>query len=241
MKVLISIKVSILLAVCSMCCFATPFQSDSDQVLKGLHLVARDNCGVDGEQPHRLSGENYRFAESAIPVDSIGSEDPARTVAFGTTVQFRYRGLRPTAWYKLRIGFLSDSADRVQQVKANGRVLYEALTLPKGKTITMNDKLESEIYKNGDLLLEFARIEGPNAVVSTIELWSSEKALLPVLGLRLNAGSLDTIEGRVTDGNNREAIPGATIRVALKGTSMSFESTTAATGEFHVQNQMERL
>ena len=36
--------------------------------LENSHLVAENNCGVRGKQPHRVEGETYRFkAKSGIP------------------------------------------------------------------------------------------------------------------------------------------------------------------------------
>ena len=144
-----------------------------DADLTGLHLVARDNCGIGNQQDHLLAGSNYRYPEADIPVGIVGAEEPARTVVHGESVQFEFHGLDKKADYKLRVVYLSDSDDRVQRMAVDKRVLQDRVELPKSLVVTHRQVLPKETYEDGVVTLEFSRIDGPNAVVSLIEIWST--------------------------------------------------------------------
>ena len=44
---------------------------ESIDPLNRLHLVARDNCGMNGAQPHLISGSNWTFAPEEISCNII--------------------------------------------------------------------------------------------------------------------------------------------------------------------------
>ena len=52
-------KTLFLLVILSMA--ATGFGA-ADNSLAGMHLIAKDNCGVDGQQPHHVMGANWAIA-----------------------------------------------------------------------------------------------------------------------------------------------------------------------------------
>jgi len=147
--------------------------SDAD-ALTGYHLLAKDNCGVAGQQKNLLSGDSYSYPETAISVDMVDADAPERTVAFGQKVVFGYSGLAADAAYKLRVTYLSDSDDRVQKLVVGDKII-QSIELAKGKVFTHTVDVPANQYQDGQLKVSVLCRSGQNAVVSGIELWADKK------------------------------------------------------------------
>ncbi|MFH2002680.1 MAG: sugar-binding domain-containing protein [Planctomycetota bacterium] len=135
-----------------------------------FHLVAFDDAGDISRQPHLLSGGVYDFPDIIKGIDS--------TVAYGDEVVFGYDQMRKEATYRLKITCLSDQP-RVQRLCAGSFILMEKRVLEKGSPTTNFFDIPKEAYTAGNLLVRIERCEGPNAVVSSIEILSSHPDPLP--------------------------------------------------------------
>lgn len=154
-----------------------------DGAPEGFRIVARENCGVPGMQPHKLRGSDKPAAD--------GTEDPlvSSNVAdnWDRAVVYRFDGLDPQAAYKLRVAIPATPGIQMQ-VTANGNWLvnpprppmfrpeatYESGTEP----IHLQFDLSAETVKGGKLELRFANRAGRAAAVSLIELWADRPVTL---------------------------------------------------------------
>ena len=50
--------------------------------LDGLHRVALDDCGVEGRQPRRISGQDWTYPADAVAAAKVPADSPLRTVTF---------------------------------------------------------------------------------------------------------------------------------------------------------------
>lgn len=124
------------------------------------HRVALD----EAERPHLLSGSEYRYADAPEGVNAV--------VAFGQQVVFGYDGLDPKAAYRMRITFVSDGP-RVQNLFAGETLLAEKLKLDRYAPYATALEIPAKAYAEGRLIVRIERVEGPNAVVSSIEILST--------------------------------------------------------------------
>lgn len=201
-----------------------------DDLLQNLYRVAQDDCGVQGQQPHLFYGSNYRYTEKDIPPDRIPMEDPARTVAFGSRVSLRYQGLRRDAEYKVRLTCLSDSEDRSMCVEAGGVTLLTRLTLPKAGKVYCVLALPREVYGDGNLELKLIRLTGANAVISAIELWSTERELF-FLDISATGDLKGHLRGVVRDAHGRPAVQ-ARIEIRVHNSEERVETASDDSGCF---------
>jgi len=146
------------------------------------HLVADDAAGR--VQPHLVLGQPARFAEGQVPADRVAADDPARTIVHDPgAVVYEYRGLDAAARYTARLTFLSDHPSgprfprRVVRVRADDDVLADAVDLPEDELLSRDVELRREAYADdGAVVLRIEKVEGHNAVVSRVELWSDREA-----------------------------------------------------------------
>lgn len=203
---------------------------------KDYYRVAYDNCGVSQSNPHLVKGGSWTWQEKDLPLSIVPADDPARTISFSDQgkVIYKYNGLNPKSKYKLRIVYLSSETDslRAQKVKANHKVLEERLELPLNKLIERDYVLTLDVYADGTLQLDFERISGPNPVVSSIELLSTSKTLLPFLNLKIEF-SVAAIKGIITD-CNIAAVDGVDVVLSLPKRNLKLTTTTNANGKFSV-------
>jgi beta-galactosidase len=206
----------------------------SEQVpaeLCDLYLVGYDDCGVPGAQPNLLQGNDWTYPESVIPFSMVPADSAARTVSFhDTEVIYRYEGLKPTEAYKARITFLCDVGNRNLNLLCDTTTLLQNLALPYGIPITRIIEIPSASYQDEQIELKVTKNAGANAVVSEIELWSSDP-LLAVLRIQVT-GLLDNrIEIFVTDSKS-DAVDGADLTIAVQDTALSEAGTTGQNGRF---------
>jgi len=141
------------------------------------HRVAYDNAGTTDQQSHLLRGSSYSYSAEELPLSIAPEDSPARTVAFGERVLFGYSGLVPAAGYKLRLVFQSDGA-REQRVSLGDVIVLDPLVLEKAPAVMREIQVPSKVYAEGTLMLSVDRLAGPNAVVSEIEVLSTDKTPL---------------------------------------------------------------
>jgi len=146
-----------------------------------LVRVAYDDAGVNGAQPHlKNSDGDWRCGNPGT------SDETLRTVAFGSRIEFGYRGLNPQAMYKVKLRFFSDSRREVR-VKAGTSTLLDLVTIETGQPVEREIDLPPAAFASGVLTLLIEHVSGFNGgVVSDVEILSTDpKSLeaIPVLAL----------------------------------------------------------
>ena len=131
-----------------------------------LHPVASNDCGMDGKQPFLVKGDNYTMP------DEIGGSATARTCNFGGTVIYAFDRMDIQADYQLEVVYLSDS-ERQQRIVADGNEVQAPVLLEKGKEQRYRIDLPKKAFAYGQLVLVFEVLKGPNALLSELNLYSS--------------------------------------------------------------------
>lgn len=134
-----------------------------------LVRVAYDDAGVNGAQSHlKNSDGDWRCGNPGT------SEEALRTVAFGTRIEFGYRGLNPQAAYQAKLRFFSDGQREVR-VKAGTRTLLNSVIIEVGKPVEREMDLPPAAFATGTLALVIEHISGFNGgVVSDVEILSTD-------------------------------------------------------------------
>lgn len=146
-----------------------------------LHQVATNDCGVVDKQAFLVKGDAYEISEAS------GASKEARTCTFGGTVIYAFDRLDIQADYQLEVVYLSDQ-ERVQRIMADGNEVQAAVTLEKGREQRYRIDLPKKAYAYGQLVLIFEVLKGPNALVSELNLYSSNpKKPVPFEGDRKQA------------------------------------------------------
>ncbi len=114
---------------------------------QGYYLIAVDDCGAEGRQPHLLSGQSWRYSPTEVPLSVCDENDPARTMSYsGDAILYRFADLSRTARFKLRVMYLSHNENRAQSLFINGRELHGKLVLPQQQIVCRDfDVTGSEI------------------------------------------------------------------------------------------------
>ena len=116
---------------------------------KGYHLVAADDCGVQGSEPHLVSGSRWKYSAAEVPISVCDDHDPARTINYGeSAVVYRFGDLSRTARYKLRVMYLSHNDSRSQRLLVNDRELHGKLALPKQEIVCREFDIPASEVKN---------------------------------------------------------------------------------------------
>ncbi len=199
-----------------------------DSMPAGYNLQACDDCGIVGLQPHVRSPYVYEFPEASVSADRR-----ARTVANGApNFDMAYEGLDSTASYILAITYASEKGNkRVQSLSAGSVQVHGPYMLPDGSSERLLFKIPSGAIQDGKLVLHFTLNEGPNAVVSVVELWApipSPKALYLALAPDINgalAGSVFNLA--------QEPVPGTGVEIRDSATGAAHGTVaTGADGSF---------
>lgn len=131
-----------------------------------LHQVATNDCGVNGKQPFLVKGDNYTMPSG------IDGSAAAKTCNFGGTVIYAFDRMDIQADYQLEVVYLSDS-ERQQRIIADGNEVQSPVTLEAGKEQRYKIDLPKKAFAYGQLVLIFEVLKGPNALVSELNLYSS--------------------------------------------------------------------
>lgn len=130
--------------------------------------VAYCDCGGDGSQPFLVQGKNYLFSSD------LSTNIKERTCNFGKKVIYAFDNINIKAKYQLRVVFLSDQHRKIS-MKADGNAIAPDVVLEAGKRKEILVDLPAKAYAYGQLVLVFEVEQGPNAVVSELELFSSDR------------------------------------------------------------------
>ena len=144
-----------------------------------------ENLGEGGNTlaPHLVQGfgfdrdtgdeSRYRLPESdAADAVEVGSTPSQRSFAYHyDTVRVRFTGLQPSLLYWMKVTYLQErGGTRIQNLDVDGFLLHSALTLLKGRTESYTYAIPSEAYADGEIVLDFNRLAGPNAAVSEVSI-----------------------------------------------------------------------
>ena len=155
--------------------------AQAQQKEKEYTLVSSNDCGVENEQPFLVQGDDYLMPAA------LGGTDKARTCNFGGRVIYAFDKMDIQAAYRMEVVYLADS-ERRQQITADGNNVQGPVTLEKGKEQRYLIDLPKKAYAYGQLVLVFEVLSGPNAIVSEINLYSTNpRPLAPFTGERLKA------------------------------------------------------
>ena len=140
----------------------------TDESGKTHHLVAKDNCGVRGKQPHLVEGEPFLFnAATGIPKSAL-------SCSFGEQVVYVFEGMDIEADYSLNLTFYAAPNDptRVMTLKSDTRELA-TIVLEPGQLLEKEIDLPGFAYAYGKMRLVAEKREGSNALISNIKVYSS--------------------------------------------------------------------
>ncbi|MGL5683307.1 MAG: glycoside hydrolase family 2 protein [Marinifilaceae bacterium] len=139
------------------------------------HKVATNDCGSVSDERFLIKGEPYTFP------NDLGSSDKIRSCSFGSKVIYAFDKMDIHANYQLEAKFLSD-APRTIRIIADGNEIT-TVKLERGKEELLRMELPRKAYAYSQLVLLFEATQGPNAVVSELNLYSSNnKQLVPFVG-----------------------------------------------------------
>ena len=151
--------------------FLLPFCFVLQAQNKGLRRVATNDCGVDNAQPFLIKGEN-----GILPESFPGSKE-AKTINVGNTLIYAFDQMDIQADYQMEVVYLADKRGE-QRVVADGNEVQAPVVLEKGVERRYVIDLPKKAYAYGQLVLVFEALNGDNAVVSELNLYSSNPAPL---------------------------------------------------------------
>jgi len=199
-----------------------------------MHVVAEDDCGSDGKQRHLISGLNWTFSEEEIPYSSIPKNSSLRSVSFGETIHYRFRGLEHGARYQLRVSYLTDKNSRVELCAIDGQIVGDTIRLiPSRPSIRVYD-IPRLAYDDGQIDVVFSLLSGPNAVVSSLELLSDDPVLQTVLDIAMTSDFAGTVSGTIADENSGKPVAGARVEASV-GAFPLVQTLTGDAGKFSLR------
>ena len=147
-----------------------------------------ENLGEGGNvlAPHLVQGfpfdrdtsdENrYRLPEGEAP-DAVeaGNTPSQRSFAYHyDAVRVRFTDLQPSLLYWTKVTYLQEKeGSRIQNFDVDGFLLHDALALPKGRAESYTYAIPREAYADGEIVLNFNRLAGPNAAVSEVSIFEA--------------------------------------------------------------------
>ena len=163
-----------------------------------------ENLGEDGNvlAPHLVQGfaydrdtadENrYRLpeGEASNAVDT-GNTPSQRSFAYHyDTVSIGFTDLQPSLLYWMKVTYLQENGGvRVQNLNVDGFLLHGALVPPKGRAESYTYPIPSEAYTDGEIVLNFNRLAGPNAAVSEVSIFEANPTI-GAIGTTLESAEL---------------------------------------------------
>ena len=151
-----------------------------------------ENLGEDGNvlAPHLVQGfpfdrditdeDRYRLPEGeASNAVETGNTPSERSFAYHyDTVRVRFTDLQPSLLYWMKVTYLQERRGaRIQNLDVDGFLLHDALLLPKGRAESYTYAIPSEAYADGEIVLNFNRLAGPNAAVSEISIFEANPTI----------------------------------------------------------------
>jgi hypothetical protein len=211
----------------------------------GYHAQVYDDCGVRDRQPHAVLNNCATFAP-----ETVQGDEKARTVTFGVpNFDMIYDGLDSRAVHVLAVTYASEKGNRRVQSLSAGRVtLHGPRLLPDGTTERLLFQIPADAFENGRLLLHFILNEGPNAVVSVVELWAprpSPKVLHVTVAPRISRKLAGRVLNLTYDGEPgapvvaRDAATGREYASCVSGADGAFEMDLSAAARPGIEGNVE--
>jgi hypothetical protein len=139
---------------------------------EGYSIQTFDDCGFPSRMPH-VPMDAYRYT---FPEGSVKASLRDRTISHGMpNFKMLFQDLEQDIPYILAITYASENVQpipRVQSLYAGNILIHGPYRLPEGTSQRILLPLPKEAIQNGQLELSFVLNEGPNAVVSVVELWA---------------------------------------------------------------------
>jgi hypothetical protein len=117
----------------------------------------------------------YHFSTGEIPTLVLAADAPERYVYFGVPVPLTFNNAVPGASYQVVAVFSSDNT-RVQTLSLNGTQLGSSFTLPAQSWTNLS--WYCGVASSSTLAFVLEKTTGPNAVVSSVKIYSSDPTLL---------------------------------------------------------------
>ena len=116
----------------------------------------------------------YIFNLHEIPTTALPADAADRHVVYGLNFGFHWDKLNPAASYRIKAVFLSDRQERVVRVEANDLILEKHLALPQAQLLEREWLVPAGKLGSTACGLSFKRISGPNAVLSRLDVFSTD-------------------------------------------------------------------
>jgi hypothetical protein len=124
--------------------------------------------------------ETWFVTTDVVPASpSIPADASARTMVFGSPLQFSIFPVNPTSSFVVQCTFLDDGGNRVQSLTVGDKVISPSFPLTPKKIYTVEFNVSSDAVKpspttgQSSLLFSFGALAGPNAILSSFALSSS--------------------------------------------------------------------
>ncbi len=142
-------------------------------------------CSVDASpeplSPYVVQGARYTYPEGDVPSGALAGSAIGRNVVFGSTVRLGFLGVKPSERYRLRAWFFSDCDSRVQSVSIGDVAVARRIRLPYAKPVQYEWNVPASALSGGRLEFAVGRVEGPNAVLSRLDVLSTRPHRLQAL------------------------------------------------------------
>ena len=137
--------------------------------------------------PHLIQGfafdrdtddeSRYRLPEgSASDTVEVGNTASHRSFAYHyDTVRLQFTDLQPSLLYWTKVTYLQErQGTRIQNLDVDGFLLHGAFILPQGRAASYTYAIPGEAYADGEIILNFNRLAGPNAIVSEVSIFEAD-------------------------------------------------------------------
>ncbi len=168
---------------------------------------------IQGFAYDRDTGDENRYllpegdASNAVEVGNTSSQ---RSFAYHyDTVRVRFRDLQPSLLYWTKVTYLQEKGGtRIQNLDVDGFLLHDALALPKSRAKSYTYAIPSEAYADGEIVLNFNRLTGPNAVVSEVSILEANPTTGAVSASTESEASYDETIGQAVRMSEKVVIDG---------------------------------
>lgn len=193
------------------------------------HLVSLAQCGLELQAPQMLTTTKRRL-RAEVQGDSPDPIGSLRYVAWDpVSVRAAFTDLDPANRYELEATYLSeDGVTRTQSLSTGEHELHPPVALPPGEPLMIRSTVPPSAIMNGALEVHVDVVDGPDAVVSELRLYSSAPAPLRIAVVGDSRGGL---VGSVIDAGY-QGIAGAEVVVHWAGGALA--TTTDKHGLFRI-------
>ncbi len=196
------------------------------QLPPDMNLIAFDDCGVSGRQPHVTPMNSWRMT---APEGEW--QQAASTCTFNPpTITVSYTILPAEARYVMAMLFMTESTnERAVSVTSGAHELigrYQIKTTPEW--VYMD--IPAELVVNGQFNAQVNSLAGPNAVLSAVALYSNQAAVKEY-HLEVSSTTVGGVHCQLSD-DLWKGVVGATVEVSSDGQPKLGSAVTDANGRF---------